>query len=122
MSNSVTGSKWVGLLHLDQYNANLVIQDFKQEYGIDNEETFVLVKKITTVRTWLGVIDLQLFATGLYGRWMSKLKTHFFMVILWKQFTFVPLLGKPVQRNVSFEEISLWSQTSPTSLVLQSMQ
>lgn len=73
MSASVTGSKWVGLLHLDKYNANLVIQDFKQEYGIHNEETFAPVKKITTVRTWLGVIDLQLFVTGL---WQMDVKTQ----------------------------------------------
>lgn len=55
------GSKWVYSFQmksdgsLDRYKARLVAQGFKQEYGIDYEETFALVAKMTSVRTLLVV-------------------------------------------------------------------
>lgn len=40
---------------LERYKARLLVQGFKQKYGIDYEETFVLVAKMTTVRMMIVV-------------------------------------------------------------------
>ena len=50
--------KWVYKIktHSDgsiaRYKARLVAQEFSQEYGLNYEETFALVAKITSVRTF----------------------------------------------------------------------
>ncbi|XP_042956257.1 uncharacterized mitochondrial protein AtMg00810-like [Carya illinoinensis] len=59
------GSKWVFSvkLHfdgsLDRYKARLIALGNKQEYGVDYEETFALVAKMTTVRTILAIAASQ---------------------------------------------------------------
>ena len=58
---SIIGNKWIYSVKvhsdgsLDRYKARLVAQWYKQEYGIDYEETFAPVAKITTIRTLIYV-------------------------------------------------------------------
>ena len=59
------GSKWVFSVKLrsdgslDRYKARLVALGNKQEYGVDYEETFAHVSKMTTVRTILAIVASQ---------------------------------------------------------------
>ena len=59
------GCKWVFSLKLkyngtlDRYKACLVALGNWQKYGIDYDETFVLVAKMTTVHTILAVVASQ---------------------------------------------------------------
>ena len=59
------GSKWVFSIKLrsdgslDRYKDRLVALGNKQEYGVDYEETFVPVAKMTTVRTILAIVASQ---------------------------------------------------------------
>ena len=55
------GCKWVYKIKtrsdgtVDHYKAHLVAKGFTQEYGIDYEETFALVARLSSVRTLIVV-------------------------------------------------------------------
>ena len=59
------GCKWIFSLKLksngtlDRYKAHLVALGNRQEYGIDYDETFASVAKMTTVRTILAITASQ---------------------------------------------------------------
>jgi hypothetical protein len=44
---------------LDRYKARLVVKGFKQQYGIDYEETFSSVVKSATIRVVLSLVVSQ---------------------------------------------------------------
>jgi hypothetical protein len=58
---SVVGCKWVYKIKtcsdgtVDRYKARLVARGFTQEYGVDYEETFALVARLSSVRALLAV-------------------------------------------------------------------
>ena len=74
----VIGSTWIYSVNvhsdgsLDRYNARLVVQGYKQEYGIDYEETFAPMAKMTTVRTLLYVAT-----TRSWPLWQMDVKNAF---------------------------------------------
>eukprot|EP00268_Persea_americana_P069671 TRINITY_DN9945_c0_g1_i5.p1 TRINITY_DN9945_c0_g1~~TRINITY_DN9945_c0_g1_i5.p1 ORF type:complete len:206 (-),score=22.53 TRINITY_DN9945_c0_g1_i5:27-644(-) len=76
---SIIGSKWIYSVKvhsdgsLDRYKARLVAQGYKQEYGIDYEETFAPVTKMTTIHTLFCVA-----AARNWPLWQMDLKKMLF--------------------------------------------
>ena len=64
-SKSAIGCKWVYKIKtrsdgtVDRYKARLVAKGFTQEYGIDYEETFASVARLSSVRTLIAVSTFQ---------------------------------------------------------------
>ncbi|PHT87041.1 hypothetical protein T459_09147 [Capsicum annuum] len=64
-NTTIIGNRWVYSVKmkddgsLDRYKAILVAQGYKQDYGIDYEETFDLVAKMTTVHILLALGSIR---------------------------------------------------------------
>ena len=62
LGQSVVGCKWIYKIKtrfdgsIERYKACLVAKSFTQEYGIDNEEIFTPVARISSVCAFLAVI------------------------------------------------------------------
>ena len=78
----MVGCKWIYKIKtrsdgsLEHYKACLIAKGFTQEYGIDYEETFALVARISFVHELLTVASASKWD---FFRWM--LKMHSLMVI-----------------------------------------
>jgi len=44
---------------IKQYKARLVAKEYSQQYGMDYEETFALVEKMTTIHTLITVASIR---------------------------------------------------------------
>ena len=61
----VIGSRWVYSIKMkddgsiDRYKSRLVDQGYKEEYGIDSDETFATVAKIMTVHILLALASIK---------------------------------------------------------------
>jgi hypothetical protein len=62
---SVVGCRWVYKIKtnsdgsIEQYKAKLVTKGYSQQYGMDYEETFAPVAKMTTIRTLIVVTSIH---------------------------------------------------------------
>ncbi|GKV27325.1 hypothetical protein SLEP1_g36510 [Rubroshorea leprosula] len=63
-NKTLVGCKWVYKIKthsdgsVELYKARLVAQDFMQEYGINYEETFALVARLTTIHSLLTIVAI----------------------------------------------------------------
>ena len=73
---SVVGCKWIYKIKtrsdgsIERYKTRLVAKYFTQEYGIDYEETFTPVARISFVHALLAIVAISKW--DLF-RWMSKM-------------------------------------------------
>jgi len=64
-STSVIGCCWVYKIKtnsdgsIEQYKVRLIAKGYSQQYGMDYEETFAPVAKMTTIRTLIVVVSVR---------------------------------------------------------------
>jgi hypothetical protein len=101
---------------IERYNARLVARGYTQTYGIDYNETFAPVTKMSTVRTLIScaanfgwtLYQLDVKNAFLHG----DLQEEVYMDI-------PPGLSKPevLGKVCRLKKIIIWSQAVPTSMV-----
>uniref|UniRef100_A0A2N9GSL0 Reverse transcriptase Ty1/copia-type domain-containing protein n=1 Tax=Fagus sylvatica TaxID=28930 RepID=A0A2N9GSL0_FAGSY len=78
---SVVGCKWVFKIKtqsngsIERYKAHFVAKGFTQEYGIDFEETFVPIARLSSICTLLAVaasLQLYSFSTGFFHKFYDS--------------------------------------------------
>ena len=97
---SVVGCKWIYKIKtrfdgsIEHYKARLVAKGFTQEYGIDYEETFALVARISPVRALLAVA-----AASKWDLFQMDVKNVFLNRDLSEEFYMQPPPGLSVDSN-----------------------
>ena len=75
IGKNVVGTKWIYEVKyhsdgtVEKHKARLVAKGFSQEEGIDYEEIFALIAKMTTIRAVMFLLPIMV---GQITKWMSR--------------------------------------------------
>ena len=97
---SVVGCKWIYKIKtrsdgsIERYKTRLVAKGFTQEYGIDYEETFAPITRISSVRALLAIA-----AAGKWDLFQMNVKNAFLNGDLSKEFYMQPPPSLSIESN-----------------------